>query len=248
MQTIWAILSLTLPAFSTILIHRRLGKWGSQAANILMGLVLYVGLFIIPIHIIATLQLIGLFDAFSLLHIAIFDTLILLSLYVWHYFKPTATGSEAVKFSLLSYIKELPKSVLISFGIVASCYLVFASNLFTSYPQGPDGIYYRLPLAVRWLQNGSLSIPPNTWRYALPGNAEIPMMVLLGTGWHSSVLVFNFIGTIILACSAYLIVLRFNASKAVALVVSTILVSVPLINFQTFLAYTEVYGLSLIHI
>jgi|GEM_PF-1930268 len=245
MQTVWAILSLTLPAFSTILIFRRLGKWSSQAANILIGLVLYVSLFTIRVHVIATLQLIGLFDAFSLLYIAIFDTLILLSLYAWGYFKPT-TDSESGKFSLLSYFKELPKSVLISLGIVAGCYFVFASNLFTSYPQGPDGIYYRLPLAVRWLQSGSLSIPPSTWRYALPGNAEIPMMVLLGTGWHSSVLVFNFIGTVILACSAYLIALKCNVGKGAALVVSAILVSVPLINFQTFLAYTEVYGSSFI--
>ena len=133
MQTVWAILSLTLPVFSTILICRRLGKWGSQAASILVGLVLYVGLFTIRVHIVATLQLIGLFDAFSLLHIAIFDSLILLSLYAWSYFKPATTDSESGKFSLLSYCKELPKSVSISLGIVAGCYLVFASNLFTSY-------------------------------------------------------------------------------------------------------------------
>ncbi len=246
MLTIWAILSLTLPAFSAVLICCRLGKWGSQAANILVGLVLYVGLFIIPIHVIATLQFVGLFDTFSLLTITILDAFILFGLFTWNTFKPTTTDFEFGKFSFLSYFKELPRSVLISFGIVAGCYLVFAGNLFTSYPQGPDGVYYRLPLAVRWLQNGSLSIPANTWRYALPGNAEIPMMVLLGTGWHSSVLVFNFVGTIILACSTYLIALKCNVSRAAALVVSTILVSVPLINFQTFLVYTEVYGSSFI--
>lgn len=242
----WALLSLIIPAFSALMICRRLESWQNQAANILVSLVVYVVLFVLPVHLVAAVQLLGLFKTFSLVHIAIFDVSVLLGLLIWNYFNPAVTGLGFGKFSLISYIKTLPKPVIISFAIVSACYFAFALNLFTSYPLGPDGIYYRLPLAVRWLQNGSLSIPPNTWRYALPGNAEIPMMVLLGTGWHASALVFNLIGTIILACSTYLIALKCNVSKAAAFLATLILISFPLINFQSFLAYTEVFGSSFI--
>lgn len=246
MQTISAILSLVLPAFSAMMIGRRLGSWGNQATNFLVRLVVYVLLVLLPVHFVATLQLLGVFEAFSLFHIAILDVFVLLALVLWHRLKPFAGELQAERFSVVAFLKGLPASVLISFGIVVGCYAVFAIDLFTSYPLGPDGIYYRLLLAVRWLQEGSLNIPPKTWRYALPGNAEIPMMILLGTGWQALALLFNFLGTVILVCSVYLIALKCGATKAAAFVSALIMASIPLINFQTFLAYTEVYGTSFI--
>ncbi|NIR48836.1 phospholipid carrier-dependent glycosyltransferase, partial [candidate division KSB1 bacterium] len=246
MQSIGALLSLLMPAFSAMMIGRRLGSWENQATNFLVRLVVYVLLVLLPVQLVATLQLLGIFEAFSLFHIAIFDVLVLLSLFLWHRLKPVTTDPRAEKFSLIAFVKTLPTSVLLSFGIVVGCYSVFAIDLFTSYPQGADGIYYRLPLAVRWLQEGSLSIPPKTWRYALPGNAEIPMMILLGVGWQGLALLFNLLGTLILICSVYLIALKCGASRAAAFISALIMASVPLINFQSFLAYTEVYGSSFI--
>lgn len=246
MQSMWAILSLISPAFSTAMCCRRLGTGESRSLNVLIYLVVYVLLFIIPVQLISALQLLGVIKAFSLLHIALLDLFILTGFWIGSRLINHSHQTTFVRSSFISFLKNLPKPVLGSFIIVTLCYLTFAIDLFTSYPQGPDGIYYRLPLAVRWLQEGSLRIPPHTWRYALPGNAEIPMMVLLGVGWQPLVLLFNLLGTLILAISTYLIALKCRVNKTAAFIASLIIVSVPLINFQTFLAYTEVYGSSFI--
>ena len=140
------------------MICRRLGPWGNRAANLLVRLVIYMLLFLIPIHVIATLQLVGMIEAFTLFHIAAFDAAVFLSLLIWNYCVPPTPNSEDENDSAEAFFQPLPKSVIISLLIVAGCYFVFALNLFTSYPQGPDGdAPAGLQYAEQFLDHSSLS-------------------------------------------------------------------------------------------
>ena len=74
-----------------------------------------------------------------------------------------------------------------SFLVVVVSYAIFTVNALTGFPRGEwDGLAYHLPVAVRWMQEGSFAIPSSReWHFSLPGNAEMIMMVLLGTGWQA---------------------------------------------------------------
>ena len=210
--------------------------------KLLTGLIGYFVLHLLPIHVLATLDLLRLVDSVSLSNIAFLEALILLTLLVWVRFnhigaRPAEYRDVAWGFDIMS------KQVVISTAIVAGCYLVFAVDLLSSYPSGWDGLEYHLSLAVHWLQNGSLRIPlSKVWKYSMPGNAEISMMALLGVGWQALATLFNWVAVVILACASYLIAVKCDASRVAAFICTLILASIPIVNFQAYRAYVDLYG------
>ena len=245
MQILWVFLILAVPGISTLIICQRLGIYGNQALNVLVGLIVYVLLQLLPVHLLATLELLQLVDTVSLFYIAMIEVFILLSLLLWSRFDLGVAIRRCREISFVSYFRTLPGYVILSLGIVAACYLVFTINLLTSYPGGWDGLHYHLPLAVRWLQEGSLGLPLSKYFfYSLPGNAEIPMMILLGIGWQALATLFNLIAVVILVYACYLIVLKCGASRVAAFICALILSSIPIVNFQAFSGYIDLYGSS----
>ena len=95
-----------------------------------------------------------------------------------------------------------------------------------------------------WLHAGSLSIPGlRVWQYALPGNAEIDMMLLLGTRHEALVPLVNVYAAIVPAVACYAIASRIvkgNGNAAIA--VTAIVLSLPIVEFQTFSAYVDLFG------
>ena len=245
MQPLWAVLSLAMPGISASIIYRRVGIWVDRTGKVLIALFIYVILFLLPIHIFAALELLRLINSVSLLYIVLFEVFILLALLLWFHFHPATANPPHRNIAFISHFHATPKYVVISVGILAICYAGFAIGLLTSYPAGYDGVAYHLPLAVRWLQDGSLKLPPSKhWMYSMPGNAEIPMMVLLSTGWQALAPLFSSISTVILACSCYLIALKCGASRRGGFIATLILLSLPIIQFQTFSTYVDLYGSS----
>jgi hypothetical protein len=122
--------------------------------------------------------------------------------------------------------------------------LIFAVNIFSSFPTGPDSLVYHLPLALSWLQSGSLAIPASKeWQLSLPGNAEIGMMIFLATGRQVAVVLVNCIATTTLAIATYLLAKRMSpGSRLVAPTVTLLLLSIPIVEFQTFSAYVDLFG------
>lgn len=139
---------------------------------------------------------------------------------------------------------KLPLFLLVSIAIVTCSYLVFALDIFTSFPNGSDAVSYHLPLAVRWLQTGSFAIPvTRVWRFSLPGNAEIGGMLLLATGRESAVALFNWPALTALVIATYLLSKRISGGGQVGpIVVVVLMLSVPIIEFQTLSAYVDLYG------
>jgi hypothetical protein len=127
---------------------------------------------------------------------------------------------------------ELPTYLLACGGILACSYLVFAVNLFTSYPSGWDALAYHFPIALHWLQSGSLRIPVSRgWQYGLPGNAEIGMMWLLSTGRQFLVPLVNGFAWIVVATGTYLIADRVVAeNRPVAAAATVIALSLPMVE------------------
>jgi hypothetical protein len=129
-------------------------------------------------------------------------------------------------------------------AVLASSYLASAANIFTSFPSGSDALIYHLPLATRWLQEGSLAIPPSgAWRFSMPGNAEIGMMILLSSGWQSAAVIASWIPAATVALSTYLLAIWISGAQRIPSIMCTLLVlSIPMIEAQTFSAYVDLLG------
>ena len=154
------------------------------------------------------------------------------------------TSAEAASLETEYRSKDgLPRYLWICIGVIAASYAVFAVNLASSYPTGWDALAYHLPAALRWIQTGTMSIPSyGAWQYALPGNAEIGMMLLLSTGRQWLVRLVNLFAAFTMAMAIYLIAHRITLRRGAAEAAAILALSLPIVEFQAFSAYVDLFG------
>jgi len=128
--------------------------------------------------------------------------------------------------------------------VVFGSYLIFGLDLLSSFPFGWDSLAYHLPVAVKWLQEGSLQLPASrAWRLSLSGNGEILTMLLLSTGRQSLAPAGNWAALIVLAGATYLIAKRIgNSQRVPSFAAALLVVSIPIVEFQTFMNYVDLFG------
>jgi hypothetical protein len=128
-------------------------------------------------------------------------------------------------------------------ALAAIPYAVFLANSFWAYPNGTDSIAYHVNVALTWLQTGSLRLDPgNGWQYCLPGNAEMPALVALSLGVEKAVAVGNILASILLAASVYLIGWKLTRRTAPSLLSAVVVTAIPIVLYQTFELYVELFG------
>jgi hypothetical protein len=205
----------------------------------LAGLVIWELLQLLPVHILAAFQIFGLLGRVTVFAVAAAQAVALaISIACALGHRPSAVPYPAEDLQIW------PRYMLWTTLLLAGSYGVFGLNLFTSYPGGTDALAYHLPLAVHWLQTGSLAIPTSrAWRFSMPGNAEIGMMLLLASGKQSAVVLVNWIACAVLTVSTYLLAQRLSHGRRfVSAIVSLVLLSIPLVEFQAFSAYVDLFG------
>ncbi|MGH9515746.1 MAG: hypothetical protein ACRD3P_08725 [Terriglobales bacterium] len=190
---------------------------------------------------LAALQIAGLIAKVTIPSLAALQGAIVIVSLAWTFRKrPRASPRQ----DFADAAATLPRFLLVSIAILACSYLLFAADEFTSFPNGSDAVAYHLPLAVHWLQTGSLAIPATrAWRFSLPGNAEIGMMVMLATGSESSVVLVNWLALAALMIAIFLLGRRMNRGNYITSVtVVLLMLTIPIIEFQTLSAYVDLYG------
>lgn len=234
-----AILVLLAPLAIAYLITRRLRLPRGTAVRALSVLVLWEVLELVPVHLLAGLQLLGWIARVSMREVAALDLVLLVAVTVWALRK---SGSQIAP--SLELKERLPSHVLIAGAILALSYLALAVNAFSSFPIGPDALIYHLPLAARWLQTGSLTMPAShPWRLSLPSNAEVGMMVLLSTGVQSAVVIASWIPLAIIAVSTYMLAMWIGGQNRTAAMSCVILaLSIPMLEAQALSAYVDLFG------
>ncbi len=226
---------------SAYLLSRHTGLPPGKAVRLLAALVLWEAIQLVPVQILATLQLLGAMKRVSVPAIAAAQAAVLVSTAIWCFARkcppsdsePGVSGDEAV-----------PRYLLLTIAVLLCSYLAFAVSALTGFPAGSDAVIYHLPLALRWLQDGSLGIPASgSWQYSMPGNAEIGMMVLLSSGKQSVVVMVSWIAAVALTVSTYLLALWMSKGNRLAAITACLIVlSVPMIEFQVFSAYVDLLG------
>jgi hypothetical protein len=211
-----------------------------RSIRLLSGIVLWEIIQLVPVHLLAGLQIAGLIARLTIPSLAAFQGAILAGSLVYMVWRRPRPSPERPAGSA----PKLPLFLVVSIAILTCSYLVFALDLFTSFPNGSDEIAYHLPLAVHWLQTGSLAIPPTrTWRFSLPGNSEIEAMMLLATGKESAVALFNWPALAALVTATYLLAKRLTrGNRVAATAVVLVLLSIPIVEFQALSAYVDLFG------
>jgi len=231
-----AIAVLLLSGMSAYFVARRLTLPGGRAVRVLATLVLWEIFEIIPVQVLASLQLLGVIGRVSISKTVVVEMVILGGIVLWSFRTP-----QPERTSDDPHQERVPRYVFLAGGILACSYVAFTVNAFTCYPLGSDVLIYHLPLTTRWLQEGSLAIPAShAWRFSLPGNAEIGMMVLLSSGWQPAVVIASWIPAAMVATSTYLLGMWISGQQRAAALTSTLLVlTIPMVEWQAFSAYVD---------
>src|SRR5438132_3742711 len=243
MQAIYALLCLVFPLISTLILFRGSRLWDDPVAERLGRAVVYAILHLLPIQLLGALELMHVAGAVTLFRVALFDLLILAGLLAYRVRRLPGVERDAQAPSTTARLPAVPASVRIGAAVIAACYGVFLLNMLASYPTGTDAISYHLPVAVRWLQDGSLRIPSSReWHFSLPGNAELSMMTLLGTGWQTLATLPQLLSALLLAGASYSVARTLGAGTSAAAAAVLVLLSVPIVTFQAFSGYIDLLG------
>ncbi len=240
-----AIVYLLAAAVSAFVWSRAALPWITRPVRWLSGMVIMSVLVLLPVQALATLELLRWIGAIHLWALATVQVVMLAALLLWarKAQKPDHRDMEHRRSATL-VSSSLPSYLWFCAALLTVSYLVFACNLFTSYPSGSDALTYHLPVALHWLQNGSLRIPSlSAWQYGLPGNAEIGMMLFLSTGHETLVPLVNVFVLVLFGLATYEIAMRVSrGNKMAAVAVTVMALSMPIVEFQSFSGYVDLFG------
>ena len=108
------------------------------------------------------------------------DAVILAGALLWQAWKGKPGGERRVE---AGSGERLPGHVRAGIAIALSVYGILAARMAFTFPDAWDATVYHYPVAVRWLQEGTLRITSGTnWRAGLPGNAELLDLMVFGAG------------------------------------------------------------------
>ena len=182
----WFILAISLPLVSSFILCRHFALSSQSQTNVLTALLIFVLLYLFPVHLAATLELFNIFHSVSLPHIVSIQVLILLGLIGICYRSRPANNVSRKYPRFYHAFTENPRYIQVSAVILFFTMGIFALDLLTGYPKGYDALTYHFLVATRWFQEKSMRLPPSLdWPYCLPGNAHIGMMIMMSL-WIST--------------------------------------------------------------
>ena len=236
----WIVL--VAPLISAYLCCELVSGSRSKRFFFLCLVVLWLTLLVVPVQFLGALEIAHLITRVTVPKLALLQLGVLagaVGLSLSYRSRATYSAQESAS-------ERLPLYLRLSAAIIGASYLLFAIDLFTSFPTGSDALSYHIPLALRWLQEGSLRVPSDrAWQFCLPGNGEIIEMLALATGKQFLIPLGSLVSGVVLAIAAYPLAVRFSGgTKAPAFAAILVLLSIPIIEFQTFSAYVDLFGVA----
>ena len=141
----------------------------------------------------------------------------------------------------------IPWHVAVGLLITLCVYALLTARMAFSYPDSWDVVTYHYPVALRWLQEGTLRITAATsWHASLPGNVEILDLLMLSTGRERFIGVVQWPGVLILLLACLHLGRRLGASAAPAWPVVTTTLMIPIVANQSTSGYVDLFGTALL--
>jgi len=126
--------------------------------------------------------------------------------------------------------------------LLCCTYFLFLVDVLISYPNGYDAVDYHLLMPISWLRPVGVPLTATTWQMALPANAELFALPAIALNAQNLVLWGNLAAGGVLALSVYVLGRRLSASREGGALSAIIVLSVPIVVFQTFSFYVDAFG------
>lgn len=126
---------------------------------------------------------------------------------------------------------------------VAALHIVLLTESLLRPPRGYDGLFYHLPLIVRWMRQGRLfqffhEVP----EYCHPSNCELWQWLPASTGRENLIEAAMLPLGLLLGLTAFVLAREFGARRLGAWAVALLVLSCPMIAMQTYSSYVDVFG------
>jgi hypothetical protein len=203
------------------------------------ALVLFLLVILAPMHFLGAFEIAGVISKITLSALLGAQFALLTGVAAAHVFIPPACARVP---DTDRRQPGLPAYLLISTVILAGSYFVFACDQLSSFPSGSDDIIYHLPLALRFLQEGSFRISTGSWQTSMPANVETCMILFLGLGSSSLAAVVNWFSALLLGAVVYRLCIVLSGKRTVAGIVTVVVFSIPMVEYQTFTGYVDLFG------
>lgn len=131
-------------------------------------------------------------------------------------------------------------SALVAGGIVS----LFLLEAATRPPAGWDTVVYHLPLAVKWLQQGSLAFIQESWKFQMPSNGELFPLFLMYLGNERLLSLACLPFTLLAVLTVYSLAWRVSDSREGALLAALGFGTMPIILYNTFNVAVNMFAAS----
>lgn len=233
MLNLVASCSLLVSAAAAARIAYRLAAPDQPSHRIIVGGLAFYALLIVPLQVGATVQLIGLFQRVPLWTPIVASAIALLVLRRKPPAQPAASETRA----------EMTGAERAGYLVIGLLWLALLASHATAAPTSWDAVAYRLPLAVRWLQEGTLIISSHqAWQESLPGNGELVAMLSLATGWQSLAEIVLVPAGAVAVAAVGVLAQWLGADRSAARACCVLAASLPIVVFQAFSAYVDLFG------
>jgi len=137
---------------------------------------------------------------------------------------------------------RLPWHIRIGQLVVLGVYGILSLRMAFSFPDGWDTLAYHYPVALRWLQSGTMRMTSTTdWRLCM-GNVELLDVLGLSAGLQRSLGMLQWPGLFILLLACLYLGRRLSESEKPAWAVATTVLMVPMVAFQSISGYVDLFG------
>lgn len=141
--------------------------------------------------------------------------------------------------------EPIPWYLRASGAVIGGAYLLGAANAFDGYIIDYDAVSYHLLLPHHWLMDGTLAISERTnWRFGMPGNGETAMYWFYAGGLNRWAFLAQWLPVGCLLASAFSLAFGLTRSRNAALSVIAVLATLPIVYYQTFNGYIDVFAVA----
>ncbi len=125
---------------------------------------------------------------------------------------------------------------------VVAAYTVVAALSALQPPHAYDGLYYRLPMIVRWIRADGLHVVPDVYELGIAGNADVWLWLFASSASEGLTRLALTPIALLLGVTVYALARQLRATRAASLTACAIALATPICLHQTFSAYSDLFG------
>jgi hypothetical protein len=207
--------------------------------KLIVGVVLAQVALLIPVHVVATMEIAGIIDRILLPYLALGQAVLLSGSLILYYRRPRVALRARDSAPSVAPHPYLWVTAL----AVGGAYALGSANVLSSHIREWDAVSYHLLLPLRWLMDRSFAITPEThWKLGMPGNGEATMFVLLAGGLEPLMVLTQWLPLLSLALSVYCLALSLSESRQAAWSCVAVLFTLPIVYHQAFSGYVDLFA------